>query len=613
MAAVQLKNKAAGTVLKIKENGAYQNFILLQLGYQGNANIALVVRQDIFDLRVYEPNEDGSTQHNYSVRSIDSFAIGNFLNKIDARIGGQIHTVHIPYVVGGSYAFPDNFTTNIKYLNRKCFILSAAEMNPDSTSRDGTHIAYFNSDARRVAKFSGTGTAYWTRTPAKSTDKLKNWKLVKLVGSNGWMYDSGGEMHYAENMGFRPAFCLPSTLWVNDDGTVTTNTAPTISGSNQNLGNKNANFNITYSVNDVNTSDALTITEKRDSTTIRTINNATRNLTYTIPITITGVTLGAHTVTITVTDGKGGTATRTYTFTRVNAAPTISGSDQNLGAKNMGFALTYRVADADNDALTVTEKLNSKVLQTINNAPKNTDITLEISDAEVYALALDSSNKVTIEARDPNGGVAYRNYTFTRANAAPTISGADGALGTVEEPFSREYVISDIEGDVVTVTELVDNTTIRTFEAVHGETNTITLPMENWRILPNGQHTLKVEAVDAKGAKSVRLYQFSKNETSILFTLAAPIAADAQPKKILISPIWSISGGTAKVEACNNAFDDAPAWEDITAQVLVNRHYNFLNAAKTAEQWGINIRFTIVKNDGYDGEISVNGFGGAFE
>ncbi|WP_195282212.1 DUF6273 domain-containing protein [Harryflintia acetispora] len=601
MAAVQLGKKAAGTVVKIKENGVYQNFEVLALNYPANGRV-LLWRKLCCDEYLKWNNEGFAP---YKSSTIDTWLNSTYLNRIDSTIRSQIAAVNIP-----CYTFA---ISGIEQIARKVFFLSALEVGVAYSedqyhkfANEGSKIPYLNSNERRKAS-NAPYYGYWLRTHAWNTSDYR----VMTIAQGGDLYNL--PMASSAGNGVRPAFTLPSTLWVGDDGVVFVNNTPTISGSNQNLGNKNTNFNISYSVNDIDSSDALTITEKRDNTTIRTINNATRNLTYTIPITITGVTLGAHTVTITVSDGKGGTATRTYTFTRVNAAPTISGSDQSLGAKNKGFVLTYRVADADNDALTVTEKLNSKVLQTINNAPKNTDITLEISDAEVYALALDSSNTITIEARDPNGGVAYRNYTFTRVNAAPTISGADETLGTVEEPFSREYVISDIEGDVVTVTELVDDTTIRTFEAVHGETNTITLPAENWRVLPNGQHTLKVEAVDAKGAKSVRLYQFSKNETSVLFTLAAPIAADAQPKKILISPIWSISGGTAKVEACNNAFDDAPAWEDITAQVLVNRHYNFLNAAKTTEQWGINIRFTIVKNDGYDGEISVNGFGGAFE
>jgi len=69
----------------------------------------------------------------------------------------------------------------------------------------------------------------------------------------------------------------------------------------------------------------------------------------------------------------------------------------------------------------------------------------------------------------------------------------------------------------------------------------------------------------------------------------------------------------AKVEACNNAFDASPAWEDITAQVAINRVFNFTNETKTAEKWGVDVRFTITKNEGYEGEVSISGFGGAYE
>lgn len=73
-------------------------------------------------------------------------------------------------------------------------------------------------------------------------------------------------------------------------------------------------------------------------------------------------------------------------------------------------------------------------------------------------------------------------------------------------------------------------------------------------------------------------------------------------------------GGCANTPGpVNNAFDASPAWEDITAQVAINRVYNFLNQSKTAEKWGVNVRFTIEKNEGYEGEVSISGFGGAYE
>lgn len=110
-----------------------------------------------------------------------------------------------------------------------------------------------------------------------------------------------------------------------------------------------------------------------------------------------------------------------------------------------------------------------------------------------------------------------------------------------------------------------------------------------------------------------RVWNFSKKETVIAFQFAQPEETDARATKILITPTWHIEGSVAKVEACNNAFDASPAWEDITAQVAINRVYNFLNQSKTAEKWGVNVRFTIEKNEGYEGEVSISGFGGAYK
>ena len=98
------------------------------------------------------------------------------------------------------------------------------------------------------------------------------------------------------------------------------NSAPVISGADSNLGNRSSSFTVDYTVNDSDTGDTLTVTEKVDGTTIRTINNAVRGQTYTLDLSSVWSTLalGSHTITITVADGKGGTATRTYTFTKTD-------------------------------------------------------------------------------------------------------------------------------------------------------------------------------------------------------------------------------------------------------------------------------------------------------
>ena len=412
-----------------------------------------------------------------------------------------------------------------------------------------------------------------------------------------WYDNSSGNRDVA--VGFRPVLEV-------------LNTDPLISDSDRNLGDKNQDFTIEYTVNDSDSGDVLTATESIDGRTTKSF-APTRNFKNTITVNVRELSLGPHTVKVVVTDGQGGTATRTWTFNRVNSAPTISGTDTNLGDKNIGFTYNYTVNDADGDAVTVVEMLNDETLRTINNAPKGEQLSVSITSEKLYALGLNTVNNLVITATDGQGGTTYRRLTFKRTNSAPAISGQDEDLGQQTGSFAEKYTVTDVEGDNVVVTEFVDDKQIRSYQATLGQEETIELSRENWLVLANGDHQLRVEAVDGNFATSVRVWNFSKKETVIAFQFAQPEETDARATKILITPTWHIEGSVAKVEACNNAFDDSPAWEDITAQVAINRVYNFLNESKTAEKWGVNVRFTITKNEGYEEEVSISGFGGAYE
>ena len=415
--------------------------------------------------------------------------------------------------------------------------------------------------------------------------------------ARSWNYDCATSQH--ANVGFRPVLEV-------------LNTDPLISDSDRDLGDKNSNFTITYTVDDSDSGDVLTATESIDGQTTKSF-APTRNSVNTITVPVDELSLGSHTVKVVVTDGQGGTATRTWTFTRTNAAPTISGTDTNLGDKNLGFTYQYTVDDADGDTLTVVEALNDETLRTINNAPRGEALNVTVTGEKLYSLSLNSVNTITITATDGKGGTAYRRLTFKRTNSAPAISGTDTDLGLKTGSFAENYTITDVEGDNVVVTEFVDDDEIRSYQATLGEEATIELTREKWLTLTNGTHQLRVEAVDGNFATSVRVWNFSKAENTIAFQFSAPEETDARATKILITPTWKIEGAVAKVEACNNAFDAVPTWEDITAMVQLNRVFNFTNETKTADKWGVNVRFTIVKNEGYEGEVSISGFGGAYE
>ena len=445
-------------------------------------------------------------------------------------------------------------------------------------------------------------------------------QLWHWVGVYSWCQETWAEnASYRAHRGYNSARYWDCNYATNQSALVgfrpvleVLNTDPLISDSDRDLGDKNSNFTITYTVDDSDSGDVLTATESIDGQTTKSF-APTRNSVNTITVPVDELSLGSHTVKVVVTDGQGGTATRTWTFTRTNAAPTISGTDTNLGDKNLGFTYQYTVDDADGDTLTVVEALNDETLRTINNAPRGEALNVTVTGEKLYSLSLNSVNTITITATDGKGGTAYRRLTFKRTNSAPAISGTDTDLGLKTGSFAENYTITDVEGDNVVVTEFVDDDEIRSYQATLGEEATIELTREKWLTLTNGTHQLRVEAVDGNFATSVRVWNFSKAENTIAFQFSAPEETDARATKILITPTWKIEGAVAKVEACNNAFDAVPTWEDITAMVQLNRVFNFTNETKTADKWGVNVRFTIVKNEGYEGEVSISGFGGAYE
>ncbi|KIV60347.1 hypothetical protein TS65_00790 [Aneurinibacillus migulanus] len=179
---------------------------------------------------------------------------------------------------------------------------------------------------------------------------------------------------------------------------------------------------------------------------------------------------------------------------------------------------------------------------------------------------------------------------------------------------SKTYTVTEPEGDAFTVTEKINGKVIRSFAGVAGQENTITIPYDLWiRLQPATQHTLSIEATDSKGMTSVRTYTFVRNETKLEFKLKNPFVTDIAAKRILVTLDAVVpNGATMKIEACNNAFDASPTWEDITNHVRFNRGFLFTNAEKTADKWGVDIRFVFEKGTATS-QVIVNGFGGAFD
>ena len=331
MANVKLGTKAVGSVLKLNLNGSPKNFIVVHQGkpsslYDDSCDGTWVLMQDIYSTRQW----DGSN-NDYKNSDIHSWLNGTFLNLFDANIREAIKQVKIPYHNGTGSS--GSVASGANGLSCKIFLLSGYELGWTKSDnsyfpQDGAKLDYFTAgtgsaaNKKRIAKYNGSATYWWTRSPDTSYS-VDVWN----VGSDG---DCGYDWYY-NTYGVRPAFVLPSTLSVSDDGTVSTNAAPTVTSesgaSGVNLGEKNAAFSFSYTPSDED-GDSLTVTEKLDGVTTKTRNSVTSGTALTFEAASTAAEFqkilnGQHTITIEVNDGTE-TAAFTATFTKAVHAATIT-------------------------------------------------------------------------------------------------------------------------------------------------------------------------------------------------------------------------------------------------------------------------------------------------
>lgn len=325
MANVKLGTKAVGSIVKIKVNGASKDFIVVQ---QGNPNTSIydsscagtwLLMKDIYTTSTF------GNDNSYKDSSIHSYLNSTFFNLIDADIRKAIKQVKIPYQNGTGSG--GSLATGSNGLSTKVFLLSGYEVGWTTSDngyfpKDGVRLAYFGNssggNSKRVAYNGSSAAIWWLRSPR--TGNNNNVWYVNTDGSlsNFWYYNS---------YGVRPAFVLPSSLVVSDDGTVSTNTAPAINASSTNLGEKNAPFGFGYTVTDAD-GDTLTVTEKLDGKTTATRTGVASGTALTFGQGSTAenfqrILNGSHTIQITANDGKESTSL-SATFTKSVTSATVT-------------------------------------------------------------------------------------------------------------------------------------------------------------------------------------------------------------------------------------------------------------------------------------------------
>ena len=312
MATTTLGNKSVGSIVKLKENGVLVDFYVAKHDYENGLNGSgrtLVVRKDCYDTRQWHT----SNVNAYATSAIDTWLNSTYKNLLDADIRGVIGTTKIKYT-------PGNGNTTVGTLERAIFLLSVTELGKTASYANTEGTALSIASSLQIAYLNGSAVVQWTRSP-----RTNYADYACCLNTYGNVYSNSCNNTY----GSRPAFTLPSTLSVSDDGSVSVNTAPTISGSyatGTNLGTKTAGFNLTYTVADAD-GDTVTVKEYLDNVLQRTY-TATLGATNTFQCVTAAnfqmVLNGAHTLKVVANDGKADSAAYTITFTKKVTKATIT-------------------------------------------------------------------------------------------------------------------------------------------------------------------------------------------------------------------------------------------------------------------------------------------------
>lgn len=605
MAYVTLSSKAIGSTIKLKVNGSAKDFIVVHQGkpssvYDDSCNGTWLLMKDIYENRQWH----SSNTNDYANSTIHSYLNSTFLNLFESNIKNAIKQVKLPYRKGSGTS--TTVTSGSNGLSAKIFLLSATEtsFNFDyMPSGEGAELAYFkgcadnSSDSKRVAYLNGSAAVWWLRSPY-----CNFFSYALDVNSGGGWYN----LICSHSYGIRPALILPSTLLVSDDGTVSTNTAPSTPGSISVPSSIMGGTNISISWAKSSDAESNLAGYKVERSTNGgsswsqiyqgTATSTTNNVAF-------GTTSVMYRVKAYDTEGLESGWRTSSQVTVVNnnapsAPPSIAVPNDVKGGSTLVISWTAASDSDGNLSGYILERSTdggSAYTQVYKgNALTYTDtITKGWSTVMYRVKAYDSYNA--------QSGYTTSTKRTVDNNTAPTITTSSAAnLGTKSSGFTISYSVDDKDaGDTLTVTEKLDGTTKRTYTATRKTTNSFAVTGEYFQKITNGSHTMTVTVTDGK-ATVTKTFTFTKAVTAASITLAKPMEADAQITLCAITVGGLIPADAVfKVEVTNNGKDSSPVWEDATTEARNGRNHLFTN--QTAAN-GFAFNFRVTAERGASGE-----------
>lgn len=603
MATTTLGNKATGSIIKLKENGTLVDFYVAKHDYESGLNGSgrtLVVRKDVYDLRAW---------HSSNVNAWASCTLRSWLNStykalLDSDIQSLMGTTTYYYT-------PGNGSWSVTTRSDAVFQLSATELGQSQSWFNTEGSALPIASTLKIAYKDGSATTQWTRSPSTNNTSYAIFLFSDGIVNGHYCTGTGGS---------RPAFTLPSNLYVSDDGSVFQNTAPSTPASISVPSSINGGTSITVSwaastdaegnlegyIVERSTNGGSSwsqIYQGSATSTSNTVAFGTESVTYRVKAyDSAGLESGWKTSsTVTVTNNRAPSAPGSLTVPAiVRGGSTLaiswtaaSDSDGNLS----GYELERQV---DGGSWSQIYKGSALAYTDTITSGWNT-VAYRVRAYDTYNA---TSTYVTSETRTVDN------------NALPVITSSTASgtnLGTKETGFDLTYTVTDADNDTVTVKEYLDDVLKRTYTATLGQSNTVQcVTTANWQKVLNGAHTIKVVANDGKADSAPYTVTFTKAVYEASITLAEPMEADDDITVMVLNVLGSIpADADLEVLVTNNANDTSPVWEDATTDIKNGNNHIFTNQT-AANGFAFNFIVTVSRGASNTGGYITN-IGGAFQ
>ena len=496
--AQKLGNVPVGTILHLKENDVYQDYLVVHQGlpssmYDPSCNGTWMLRKDIFS------NQKWGYDNEYPASLMPDYLVDSFLPILDEDIQSVICQVTIPYSISIGQA-----ATDANGYSCQAFILSAFEIgfteNQDrNLVEDGAKLAYFlsgvtsNANSRRVAKYSGSASGWSTRSINPGSTN----QIIGVTETGGFV----GTVNISFSpYGIRPALILPPDLIVDSNNnilavtyptpppTITVPTSPVPSGSS-----------IAVSWSAVSGAESYRLQRSVDGGAWETVYTGTQTSFSDTAGVWSSVKYQVATVKVGIVSGYTTSSNVTilpYVISRLTVPSQIM--------EGQSIPISWSAADG-----ATTYILERKV-----NSGSWTQI---YSGANLSYTDMPSGSWSAVQYRVKGGkGGQYGTYKTSASipvisASALVISGTDGYLGTLTADIA--YTVSSDTGNPITVERYVNGQLVATVTVQSGFAYTI--PVMD---LPTGAGTVKIMAsVNTSGGQVSATRTWTYDKKVVLF------------------------------------------------------------------------------------------------